>query len=187
MHVTAGYAKISFYLALSLLIHAVLLLPWVGPLKQALPLDNSPESFSVQLEKEKRPLQNTTTSAAVQTTRKKQQSPDTHVTSSQPSSKFSIPMAEIHAQIRTRLAEYFVYPRLAQRRGQEGKVILAFQLLHTGEIHNVRVQRSSGYALLDDAAMHSLTRINRMESLIPSLNGHDIEVELPVTYRLQQG
>jgi len=189
MRESNGHKTFFVFLVLSILIHAFLLSSWAGLDKQALPLDNSPMSFSVLLETQRhtqKKVENPVPVTPVSTTMH-QESPPTHDRSKQTQPSKEISMAEIHSRIHTRLAEYFVYPRLAQRRGIEGRVILAFQLLHTGEIHNIRVQKSSGHSLLDDAAMSAMARINRMEALAPSLHGHDIEVEIPVTYRLKQG
>ncbi len=45
-----------------------------------------------------------------------------------------------------------VYPRQAQRRGQQGEVLLRVDLSARGEVAAIRIERSSGYRLLDGAA-----------------------------------
>ena len=44
------------------------------------------------------------------------------------------------------------YPLLARQRGQQGLVVLRVQVGPDGQVANLAVQRSSGYALLDAAA-----------------------------------
>jgi len=45
------------------------------------------------------------------------------------------------------------YPALAQRRGQEGRVRIEFTVEPSGRLADVRVVQSSGFALLDEAAV----------------------------------
>ncbi|MFO8058581.1 MAG: energy transducer TonB [bacterium] len=45
------------------------------------------------------------------------------------------------------------FPELAQRRGLEGEVVLRFQVLPDGSVGDIFMEKSSGYAVLDEAAM----------------------------------
>ena len=49
-----------------------------------------------------------------------------------------------------------VYPPISRRRGEEGSVILQWQVLARGRCGWVRVVRSSGYQLLDQAAVEAV-------------------------------
>jgi protein TonB len=49
------------------------------------------------------------------------------------------------------------YPPAAQRRGLQGKVILKIHVLASGQPDNVTVAKSSGYDILDDAAVKAVT------------------------------
>lgn len=75
------------------------------------------------------------------------------------------------------------YPLLAQQRGWEGEVLLAFRVVDDGAIQSVHVARSSGNPLLDRSAV---TALQNVERVIPSLwrNGDHAELELSVIYRL---
>lgn len=48
------------------------------------------------------------------------------------------------------------YPMLAKRRGQEGKVILKVKVSRSGQAENVQVNQSSGYPMLDEAALKTV-------------------------------
>lgn len=48
------------------------------------------------------------------------------------------------------------YPRLSQRRGEQGRVVLRVLISPQGQVAHVTVQRSSGYARLDDAAVQAM-------------------------------
>ncbi len=83
--------------------------------------------------------------------------------------------------VRLALARHFHYPRMAMRRGWQGEVILAFQLQADGTIVNARIAQSSGYSVLDRAALHALGKVNRIRN---TLRGNRA-MQLPVIYRLE--
>lgn len=85
------------------------------------------------------------------------------------------------AEVQLALARHFYYPRMAMRRGWQGEVILAFQLQADGTIVNARIAQSSGYSVLDRAALHALGKVNRIRN---TLRGNRA-MQLPVIYRLE--
>ncbi len=89
----------------------------------------------------------------------------------------------IQGSLQQALNRHFVYPLLARRRGWEGEVVLGFRLESDGRIIDAHVARSSGYGILDRAALNALDKIKRIG------NGptHTIDMQLPVIYRLQEG
>jgi TonB family protein len=50
------------------------------------------------------------------------------------------------------------YPAMAQRRGYQGRVVLEISFDTTGGVSSARVRASSGYKLLDDAAVEKVRR-----------------------------
>ena len=50
------------------------------------------------------------------------------------------------------------YPGLARSRGQEGVVLLAAEVLRDGTVGQLRIEKSSGYALLDQSALNSVKK-----------------------------
>lgn len=89
------------------------------------------------------------------------------------------------------LSRHFSYPRLARLRGWQGKVLLGFKLQKSGTIENIYIAKSSGYALLDNAASKSLAEIKHItdtDSRFKSwLDNNASNLQLPVIYRLQEG
>ncbi len=81
------------------------------------------------------------------------------------------------------LTRYFSYPSIARRRGWQGTVILAFNLGRNGNIVDIRIASSSGHTMLDNAALTTLEKIDRIE--IAQQFSHSFE--LPVIYQLQGG
>lgn len=92
--------------------------------------------------------------------------------------------ARIQTSLRSLLARYFEYPFLARQRGWEGQVLLAFHMTGDGRLQALRVARSSGFAVLDASALHSLGRVERLNDAQAWLNGRGMDMQLPVIYRL---
>lgn len=83
-------------------------------------------------------------------------------------------------ELTRRLAGEHVYPRAALRRGWEGEVVLLLRLNGRGESEELRVLRSSGRSLLDEAAL------KLVEGVLPVRNplNESMLLEIPVSYRL---
>jgi len=76
------------------------------------------------------------------------------------------------------------YPRIAQREGWEGSVLLRVRVLPSGKPGNIAVQKSSGRKILDEAAIDAVTAW----TFIPATQGGAaIEgwVTVPIDFRLQ--
>jgi protein TonB len=98
------------------------------------------------------------------------------------------PVAAVTAeQLAVRIHEavqpYFEYPLLARRKGWEGEVLLALRVESDGSLRVLRVLSSSGYRLLDRAAVEALARLARLPDA-RGLPHKGMETELPVVYRL---
>ena len=77
-----------------------------------------------------------------------------------------------------------VYPELARRRGQQGVVELLAHVDEQGRITDLRVQRSSGFSLLDEAALKGV----RAWTFIPATrNGTAVKgtALVPVAFELR--
>lgn len=76
------------------------------------------------------------------------------------------------------------YPAMAMRRNWEGTVLLRVHVLATGKPGEVQIQKSSGRAQLDDAAVAAVKRW----SFVPSKQGDkaiDGWVSVPIDFKLQ--
>lgn len=78
----------------------------------------------------------------------------------------------------TALSEHLFYPPEAVARGLEGEVILLLVLSDSGRLASASVARSSGHALLDQAALDAAQRIG-------ALPGNPRQTLFPVRFRLQ--
>jgi len=71
------------------------------------------------------------------------------------------------------------YPRLARKMGWEGKVVVSFVICEDGTVVNIKIIKSSGFALLDKNAVESIKKAVPFPS--PPIRA---ELVVPVSYRL---
>lgn len=83
------------------------------------------------------------------------------------------------AYIKERIEKEFVYPRIARRRGLEGKVIVSFVICEDGTVHGVKIKESSGHKILDDNA---IACVNKAAPFPPPPTR--AELVFPITYKL---
>lgn len=77
-----------------------------------------------------------------------------------------------------------VYPTLARKNGWEGDVLLRVRVSGRGAAQGIEVLQSSGYPMLDDAAMTAVARWR----FLPAMRRRkpvDSLVEIPVRFRLR--
>lgn len=76
------------------------------------------------------------------------------------------------------------YPALARRHGIEGRVLVQASVLRSGQLDEVRVIRSSGFAVLDEAAL----RAGRRWRCTPARSegmARDSVISVPVVFRIE--
>ena len=77
------------------------------------------------------------------------------------------------------------YPPFARRLGHEGRVVIRIQVLSSGAVAAASVERSSGYAVLDEAALATIKRWR----FRPAQRGGkpvDATLNVPITFKLQE-
>jgi TonB family protein len=77
------------------------------------------------------------------------------------------------------------YPLMARMRGYEGMVLLAVQVLTDGRAGEVRIKKSSGYALLDQSALNAV-RAWRFEPARKMDAPLVMTVDIPVRFSLNE-
>lgn len=86
--------------------------------------------------------------------------------------------------IQQRISSFFIYPREAKEKGWEGIVKVKFVLAQDGRVKNIDIAESSGYPLLDAAAILAI----KDASPYPFPKNYDykkkgeLEITLPVNY-----
>jgi len=87
-------------------------------------------------------------------------------------------------QFRQRVQESLVYPLAARRQGLRGSVELDIWLDPAGRVHDVRVARSSGHGLLDDAAIETVHHLGPLP-FPESLPRRVLLIRLPLVFDLR--
>jgi TonB family protein len=69
------------------------------------------------------------------------------------------------------------YPPLAKRMGYQGKVVLLITVNPSGTVTSVQLKSSSGYKILDDAALDHVRKHLRLRNPPGEVRHHTLEVE----------
>lgn len=76
------------------------------------------------------------------------------------------------------------YPPAVKKKKQQGTVVLAFSIDRSGTVLTSRVQESSGYPLLDQAALDMLARANPLPAMPDSIPRQSLRLAVPIEYSL---
>lgn len=74
------------------------------------------------------------------------------------------------------------YPLIARRKGWEGTVVIDIQVSGDGWVRAARIEKSSSYTVLDDAALGAVRKWRI--ALNGSSDGADLKFRVPVVFRL---
>lgn len=88
------------------------------------------------------------------------------------------------AQVTARIAQQWRYPMLARVRALEGEVHIAFVLDRAGVLVETRVLQSSGYTLLDAAAVALVERAAPYPKPPVNIEEQALSLNVPIHYRL---
>jgi len=89
------------------------------------------------------------------------------------------------ANVRLQIERHKEYPFWARRYGIEGKVIVAFSLKRNGQLERLKIKKSSGYSLLDKAAIKAIKRTAPFPAFPSGLNKNMISLQIPIYFHLE--
>ena len=92
----------------------------------------------------------------------------------------------VRAALHEALLPRFDYPSVARRRGWQGRVRVGLHVEADGDLSRIRLVESSGYGLLDKAAVKNVTELRNVPAVTQWLDGSDMDVILPVRYQLRE-
>ncbi len=91
-------------------------------------------------------------------------------------------------QVLQAMLPYFHYPLFARQQGWQGEVQVSVHIAQDGRLSKLRLARTSGYPLLDAAALDSLEKIQRLpDGTTTLLDASGFDLNVPVVYRLTEG
>jgi periplasmic protein TonB len=76
------------------------------------------------------------------------------------------------------------YPTISKKLKEEGRVLLSFRVLKSGQFTNIRILVSSGKERLDKAALNALYETKEYEPFHDSINKEYLDFELPLEFKL---
>ncbi len=194
---------LPLFIALSLAVHAALLVAWQtgrvqevtehgtatlgdGTLTVSLNAQQAPKPRPREPAREE--VGRITAATVTATTRGSDRLTVTGGSSATEETRDAPPSAAAHnyllGRVRTEFARYFQYPALARERGWVGQVVLGFSLQADGHLDRIHIARSSGYHVLDESARAALRQVGAVADVRRWLNGHAVDMQLPVIYRL---
>jgi periplasmic protein TonB len=87
-------------------------------------------------------------------------------------------------RLRRHLAKYKHYPPEAVKRKEEGTVLLSFVLARDGTVLEAAVERSSGFPLIDQAALDMVRHASPVPPLPASFDGDRAHIVMPAGFRI---
>lgn len=83
------------------------------------------------------------------------------------------------------LEQHKKYPRLAQKRRQEGTAYLRFRMDRSGQVLNFALARSAGHDALDKEVLAMIKRAEPLPALPPEVTDSQMDIVVPVQFMLR--
>ena len=88
-------------------------------------------------------------------------------------------------KVRQRIASAKYYPRMARRRGMEGRPVIVFTLDKQGRLKKADLARTSGYPVLDRAALQAVHNGAPYPEIPAPLKMDSFQFKLPISFVLK--
>ena len=88
------------------------------------------------------------------------------------------------SKLRDEINKNKTYPTISKKLKEEGRVVLSFRVLKSGQFTNIMIQVSSNKERLDKAALNALYDTKEYESFDKSINKEFLDFELPLEFKL---
>lgn len=91
---------------------------------------------------------------------------------------------EFIRRVRARIAEAQEYPPNAIKLGLQGTATVKLELNPDGHARAIRIRKSSGHSMLDDAALEAVQKALPMKPP-PEAGNHPLELDIPISFALR--
>jgi protein TonB len=95
-----------------------------------------------------------------------------------------MPGDEYLGSVRRHISQFKRYPAEALRAKQQGTVLVTFVLARDGTVLDARIERGSGFPLLDQAALDMLHNASPVPALRASYTGDRARLDIPVDFAI---
>jgi len=94
-------------------------------------------------------------------------------------------MNNFYRKVGRQIAFAKIYPDFARKMGYQGKILVAFRIGRDGKILNLSVSQSSGYKILDEAALEAVKEAGPYPPIPNELNKKFLKLKIPISYALR--
>lgn len=95
-----------------------------------------------------------------------------------------IALDDFSRQLAMHIAKYKQFPRIAQRRGWQGEVILQVKLTGQGQLIAKKIRQSSGFRVLDEEGLNMIDRAIPFPAPPSILSGRIFTILVPIKFTL---
>ncbi|MDZ7818675.1 MAG: TonB family protein [Aliarcobacter sp.] len=88
------------------------------------------------------------------------------------------------SKLRDEINKNKTYPTISKKLKEEGRVVISFRVLKSGQFTNIKILISSNKERLDKAALNALYDTKEYESFDQSINKEFLDFELPLEFKL---
>jgi TonB family protein len=88
--------------------------------------------------------------------------------------------------IKQKINRHKIYPRLARKKGIEGKALIEFLISRDGQVKETRLVKSSNYKILDQAAIRAVSNAGPFLPLPVAINKNELWLKLTVSFKLEK-
>ena len=88
------------------------------------------------------------------------------------------------SKVKAKIEKNKVYPKIAKKLNQTGKVLVSFDILKDGKVINIRIIQNSKFEKLDEASVELLTNIGFFEAIPSELNKTVWNIQIPINYQI---
>lgn len=93
-------------------------------------------------------------------------------------------MADYVRSVQERIARNVVYPKAAKEARAQGAVELKLSIIKSGALSSASVSKSSGHAVLDEAALETVHRLSPYRTFPLDSTLKEVTVTIPIVYQL---
>jgi len=94
-------------------------------------------------------------------------------------------MNDFYMKVGRQIAYAKIYPDFARKKGYQGKILVAFKIDRDGKILNLSVSQSSGYKILDEAALDAVKEAGPYPPIPNELKKNFLKLKIPISYALR--
>jgi protein TonB len=87
-------------------------------------------------------------------------------------------------ELRSKIESLKQYPAMARNRGQTGKAEVAFTVLKSGEITNIRLVSKTPFEVLNNAALAAVSGVRQFKPIPDELARSEWEIQIPIVFKI---